>query len=96
MNREVKTKTKLGTFIVNVGMPVMVHVVRHDTLIQNQIVYSATIENFKGVRGHIKQGWTFAQTIDAEDFEMINEFALLINPKITRLYPVNGDGAPIN
>lgn len=96
MSHKVETKTKLGKFVVDVASARVVHVVRDDMLTPNEVVYWAVIENFMGEHGVIKQGWTFTTTIDDSAFEMLNEFALLVNPKTTRLYPVHGGGVAIN
>lgn len=95
MNHKVETDTKLGKFIVDVDTIVVVHAVKDNTLKPNQIVYWGIIQDFMGERGVIRQGWTFTTTIDDSDFQMLNEFALLINPRTTQLYPVSG-GQAIN
>lgn len=96
MSQTIETNTKLGKFVVNVGSARVVHVVRNDMLTPNEIVYWGIIQDFKGERGVTKQGWTFTTTIDDSGFQMLNEFALLINPKVTRLYSAHGGGQAIN
>ena len=95
-NNTIRTETKIGTFVVDVTTPHVVHVVKNDDgdcrMITNQIVYGATIENFMGDKGLIKRGYTFTTTIDPNLFVVTDQFSLLINPKTIQLFSVkNGN-----
>ena len=90
MNNKVKTKTKIGNFIVDLSSSQVVNILIDNYLILNQIVYWGVIENFMGKKGITRQGWTVIKTINYPFFDIRNEFDLLINPKITQLFPASG------
>ena len=94
---EIRTETRIGTFVVYPTTAKVVHVVNTETdrggcswLSANKIVYEALIEGLKGEKGRIMKGYTFTTTIDTESFFIANEFDLLIDAKTTKLFPTNG------